>query len=755
MSSAPGMAPPPSFQQANVPQANRPSGLPPFQAPTNMPNINFNAPVIRLGTGASAGGGRSDDRPAHSGGRAGLGMERGSDQGRMAARESMQTLLPPTSDEKLRTIFLHQIPEGLGGDEGTKKLLGAVGKLRRWDPLDSTSEERKGTKFGFALYEDFDSLAAAVKLLSEEEVQIPTKKQPSTSEPPADDSFEDVEKIKLQVAVDATSLSYLESYKEGKAEDASFEQRIESARAALKQVIRELFYPPVVETADTNGDVAMGNTETEENVEVVNIPLAQEDELADIPAEMREVVAGEIAAFRERSNQRDQERLQREEELEEMERRRNGAGRSRLASPPRNSNNVPLGPRGVSVPNAPSGPKGQGGSNRVAFVNGGMNNSDQSNRRDDDDTDASDEELWKRYTAERKAEDDKIYAEAERKWVNRERSRQAALERERDRERHDVENLERRKQEQLEREKSWDDEREATRKSHIYYRDRAGWARKRNSDRAEEEMRDEADRQAEKVERSREQARLEHARGMADDFLDQQAREMEQREAAAAAAAPQPFKLSLGAAAQRAQASRAAPQRRTIAEVEGLLDDEEVESTRRQLIPIQLDATSGAAGMSEEEISQAVRALAQEIPSEKDGLWAWEVKWDFMDDAVVRDKLRPFVEKKIVEYLGVQEEMLVEAVEEHLRKHGTAGALVEELEGVSSNTFFFTLMFVVYTDDLAMIGTGRRSRGSGQEALAHAHLLHRVRETRLAGVRAVSRTWDTTTRNIVFWHYLY
>ncbi|KAL6697159.1 HAUS augmin-like complex subunit 6 N-terminus domain-containing protein [Trichoderma pleuroticola] len=614
MSPAPGMAPPPGIQQANVPQANRPSGLPAFQAPTNMPNINFNAPVIRLGTGASAGGGRSDDRPAQSGGRAGLGMERGSEQGRMAARETMQTLLPPTSEEKLRTIFLHQIPEGLGGDEGTKKLLGAVGKLKRWDPSDSVSEDRKGTKFGFALFEDIDS-------------------------------------------------------------------RIEQARSALKSVIRELFYPPVVETTDVNGDVAMGNTDTEENVEVVNIPLAQEDELADIPPEMREVVAGEIAAFRERSNQRDMERLQREEELEENERRRNGAARSRLASPPRNSNNVPLGPRGVSVLNAPVGPKGQNGPNRVAFVNGGVNNADGSTRREDEDTDASDDELWRRREAERKAEDDKMYAEAERKWVNRERSRQAALEREREREKHDIESLERRKQEQLEREKTWDDEREATRKTHNYYRDHGGWARKRTSDRAEEEARDEADRQAEKVERNREQARLEQARGMADSFLDQQAREMEQREAAAAAAAPQPFKLSLGAAAQRAQASRAAPQRRTIAEVEGLLDDEEVESTKRQLIPIQLDASSGAAGMTEEEISQAVRALAQEIPSEKEGLWAWEVKWDFMDDTVVRDKLRPFVEKKIVEYLGVQEEMLVEAVEEHLRKHGTAGALVEELEG--------------------------------------------------------------------------
>jgi hypothetical protein len=86
--------------------------------------------------------------------------------------------------------------------------------------------------------------------------------------------------------------------------------------------------------------------------------------------------------------------------------------------------------------------------------------------------------------------------------------------------------------------------------------------------------------------------------------------------------------------------------------------------------------------MTEEEISQAVRSLAQEIPSDKDGLWGWEVKWDYMDGSVIKDKLRPFVEKKIVEYLGVQEEMLVEAVEEHLRAHGTAAALVEELEGV-------------------------------------------------------------------------
>ncbi|KAG7114030.1 RNA-binding protein 25 like [Verticillium longisporum] len=85
--------------------------------------------------------------------------------------------------------------------------------------------------------------------------------------------------------------------------------------------------------------------------------------------------------------------------------------------------------------------------------------------------------------------------------------------------------------------------------------------------------------------------------------------------------------------------------------------------------------------MTEEELSEAVRALAQEIPSEKEGLWKWDVQWEHLDDSIIREKLRPFVEKKIVEYLGVQEELLVEVVEEHLRKHGKPEDLVEELRG--------------------------------------------------------------------------
>ena len=113
-------------------------------------------------------------------------------------------------------------------------------------------------------------------------------------------------------------------------------------------------------------------------------------------------------------------------------------------------------------------------------------------------------------------------------------------------------------------------------------------------------------------------------------------------------------------------------------------DEEEADtSTKRTLIPIKFDNAAEASGLTDEERAQAARQLAADIPSEKDGLWKWPVKWEFVDETVLSEQLKPFVEKKIVEYLGVQEQMLVEVVEEHIRKRGTPQDLVEQLEGVS------------------------------------------------------------------------
>ncbi|KAE8358228.1 hypothetical protein BDV27DRAFT_72249 [Aspergillus caelatus] len=697
--SAPGTTPPPGMQQANAQQPGRPAGFPAnFQPPPNMPNINFSAPVIRLGTSGpskSATPDTSKEREA-PGRRAGLGSSNLETQ-RQNVRDAMMQLQPPTRDEIVRTLFVGGITEGVGGDEGVERILRSAGNLRRW--IRATDADEKPCKFGFAEYEDPESLGTAVEVLKD--IEVPLKRQTPSEGGDKEDS--EIEKSQLLVVVDESSLKYLEQYEASKGEEdpAERQSRIDAARSTLSSVLSDLFHPSSptqkedVSAIDREGDTAMKDAEGQDgaSAEVVTIPITVEDELSDIPPEMRETVAKEIAAFRERSNRRDIERLKREEEIESMERARNSNSRiSRLASPPptapsgpaAGANGIPLGPRDRSMPNAPSGPKGFGVQipkdyqKGVAFVNGGsVNGAPVYINREDEDSDASDEELERRRQEKKDAEAEKQFLDQERRWLNRERSRTAALEREKKRDKEEEAKMQEVREEADRHFGEWNDDAEASRKAHDYYADRGAWLRSRAAFRAREVSMDEADRAAEERERARSVQQREQARGMADDFLARQADELETR--TQAPREPQRFKLSLGAAAQKAQA---ATSRRTVAEVEGLLEDEEEpEATaRRPLIPIKFDSAAEAAGLSEEERAQAARHLAAEIPTEKEGLWNWEVKWEFVDENVVSEQLKPFVEKKIVEYLGVQEQMLVDVVEEHVRKHGHPQELVEQLE---------------------------------------------------------------------------
>ncbi|EER25729.1 hypothetical protein CPC735_041730 [Coccidioides posadasii C735 delta SOWgp] len=690
---APGTGPPPGMQQANGSQPGHPGFPPNFQPPANMPNINFSAPVIRLGTSGPSksstpvDAGRDRGADARRGGAGGGNLE----SQRQNIREAMLQLQPPTKDEIVRTIFVGGITEGISSDEEIERILRTAGNLRRW--IRATDADEKPCKFGFAEYEDPDSLSTAVEVLRD--IEVPVKKQ----QPPKEggqQSQED-EKSKLLVVVDESSLKYIEQYKTNSNQDpAAVQSRIESARAALGTVLSELEHPPTsqgdeTQTADRDGDVTMADGEDQNvanSAEVVTIPITVEDELSDIPPEMRETVAKEIAAFRDRSNRRDLERLKREEEIESLEKARHGGSSriNRLASPPPSAptgpaggpNGIPLGPRDRGVPNAPAGPKGFGQQipkdyqKGVSFVNGlGIN-------EEEDDTDASDAELERRRQAKKAAEAEKQFLDQERRWLNRERSRAAALEREKNRDKEEEKRMEEEKEDMAKRLREWNDDVEASRKVEDYYADRGLWIRNRAAFRSREMAMDEADRASEEREKARAMQQQERARGMADDFLARQAEEIESR--VQAPREPQRFKLSLGAAAQKAQAST---KRRTVAEVEGLLEDEEETGTtaKRPLTAIKFDTAAEVAGLTDEERAQAARQLAAEIPSDKEGLWKWEVKWEFVDESILGEQLKPFVEKKIMEYLGVQEQMLVDVVEEHVRKRGSPQELVEQLDG--------------------------------------------------------------------------
>ena len=132
---------------------------------------------------------------------------------------------------------------------------------------------------------------------------------------------------------------------------------------------------------------------------------------------------------------------------------------------------------------------------------------------------------------------------------------------------------------------------------------------------AKEDAQDRAQEQRELA--SSQQKQRDHARGQADAFLDQQADELSQ---ARSHREPQHFKISLGAAAKKLETA-AAP-RRTAADVENLLEDEDTSSAtgkhKRALIPINFDAAVRA-NLTQEEIEDAQRQLARDIPKTRRG----------------------------------------------------------------------------------------------------------------------------------------
>ena len=707
-------APLPSY---GVPGMDAP---PPIAQQFNIPGVDHTAPVIRLGVdqrappaadrerergGRDGRGGNTEPLGSNSR-RAGLGADSGSrniERDRAQIRESMVAMQPPTREEVARTIFVGGMGSEAPEDEAIENILRCAGKLRRWTRARDADDKK--CKFGFAEYEDVDSLEAANELFGQG-IEVPAFKAGQVIR---EGESNEVKQTKLSVIVDEQSHKYIAEWTSKRNEDEDARQfRLDSCKDDMRQCITSLtnttaFTANAAANGDANGaaEAANGEQRNGDNSEVPYIPLTAEgeDELADIPEEFRIGIRAEIAAFRDRSVRRDLDKLRQEEEMEQKERQRAmGSRLSRLASPPRGSagtaNGIPVGPRDRTTgpSGAPSGPRGHRGqmpsdyANGVTFVgaNGVINGI--SLNREDEDAEESDEELEARRRKRREEELEKQYLDQERKWLNRERVSGSARQRDRENEARTKDQKERQKEIMVERLRKWNDDEESRLGHEEYYVDRSAWLRKRGTYRDGEARRDDADRANELKEANSLHARNVEARGQADAFLDQLDNDIASRSNAEPASAGG-FKLSLGAAKSKASAATAAApvSKRTVAELEGLMEDEDDAATagrKTSLKPLADTSTlpTNGADLSDEERAAARQQLAAEIPSDADALFAYKIRWKSLSADSIETQIRPMVEKKVVEYLGVQEELLVHAVVDGIKNNRAPEELVGELE---------------------------------------------------------------------------
>ena len=194
------------------------------------------------------------------------------------------------------------------------------------------------------------------------------------------------------------------------------------------------------------------------------------------------------------------------------------------------------------------------------------------------------------------------------------------------------------------------------------------------------------DREQERAELAAQQKQKDHARGQADAFLEELGEQGEEFMRKEEPREPSHFKISLGAAAKKLE--KTAVPRRTAADVENLLEDEEIidqsSSKRKPLIPINFDA-SVRANLTQEEIEEATRQLAREIPNDREGLWKWPVSWDHLTENKIDKDIKQWAANKVLEIMGLQEDLLVDAIVEHLKSRRGPQPLVENLEVVSSS----------------------------------------------------------------------
>lgn len=258
---------------------------------------------------------------------------------------------------------------------------------------------------------------------------------------------------------------------------------------------------------------------------------------------------------------------------------------------------------------------------------------------ENEDSNISDYELEQQREKRYKARLEKEFEELQRRWLGRERMRDSAIERERNRE-FDLESrLEREKKLALRKYGEFKDNGEHEIRTMEYYYDHSKWVKSRMQFRQREIEYDERDKA--------EEIASEKASSSAEQFLDSIGESVTQKHTSK-------IKINLGVATKK---NTAAPVQSS--DLKNLLDDtpNESESKLRKLPPAPI-----------------------EIPEDKNALFAWDVKWDNLSEAILDDFLKPFVTSIIVEYLGVQEDDLIDFILTHIREHKKPADLVSELE---------------------------------------------------------------------------
>jgi len=90
--------------------------------------------------------------------------------------------------------------------------------------------------------------------------------------------------------------------------------------------------------------------------------------------------------------------------------------------------------------------------------------------------------------------------------------------------------------------------------------------------------------------------------------------------------------------------------------------------------------SSMQAQLNAEERKKAVKKLVESIPTDRDQLFKYEIDWDQLDQTLMDKRIKPWVNKKIVDYIGEEEATLNEFICAKIMERIQPDKLMEDIK---------------------------------------------------------------------------
>lgn len=360
-----------------------------------------------------------------------------------------------------------------------------------------------------------------------------------------------------------------------------------------------------------------------------------EDELGDIAEELRASIAGEITSFRERSAKREQERAR---QIADVEARRLEIERNARLEARNKTRDV------------------QG--EEVALIR-----YTKTRPRIYEEDDLTDDEIGKMRKETFLRDSELKYIEELSRWEFREAARIKAFQRDSASEEESRQRLEAEKEYLAEQYAKFDDDKETSRASMDYYKDRSSWLQARATFRAREI---EADRQN----ILEEMKEVEVASKMAEKMAPKQTQSEKAIDSA------------IETATVRLQLAKKTTELRTTTGPDIILaDEDEPTVSKRVLPPLQYDDEAGASSAPRARPQRNLKDIVHQIPTIREDLYEHAVMWNQLNDVILA-KLQAFVAKKVVEVVGMEDADLTSLIIDNIERRCRPQEIEEELNAI-------------------------------------------------------------------------